>query len=40
MNNTILIIGSYIVTFLIGRLYGAIEVRNLIRKILKDNKDI
>jgi hypothetical protein len=35
---TILIIGSYITTFLLGRLIGTIEVKNIIMKILKKHK--
>ena len=34
MSYTALIIGSYIVTFLVGRLYGVIEARNIVRKIM------
>lgn len=30
------IIASHIVTFLIGRIYGAHEAKNIIMKILKD----
>ena len=40
MNNTILIIGSYIVTFLIGRIVGIIEAKKMVMKILKDYKII
>lgn len=35
MDNTILIIGSYIIAFLLGRIVGAIETKNIIMKILK-----
>ena len=38
MTNIILIIGSYIVTFLIGRLYGVIEAKKIIDKILDKYK--
>ena len=38
MNNIILIIGSYIVTFLIGRLYGVCETKKIIDKILDKYK--
>jgi hypothetical protein len=38
MNNITLIIGSYVVTFLVGRLYGVIEARKLVRKILSKYK--
>lgn len=38
MDNTILIIGSYIVIFLIGRMIGAIEMKNIIMEILRKYK--
>jgi uncharacterized membrane protein len=38
MTNTILIIGSYIVTFLIGRLYGVIEAKKVVDKVLDKYK--
>jgi len=39
-NTTILIIGSYIIAFLLGRIVGVIEAKNIIIKILKDYKII
>jgi len=37
-NYTIFIISSYITAFLLGRLVGAIETKNMIMKILKKHK--
>lgn len=37
-NTTILIIGSYIVTFLLGRLVGVIEAKKIIMDILRKHK--
>lgn len=34
MDNTILIIGSYIITFLLGRMYGIKEAKKIIMKII------
>lgn len=39
MTNIILIIGSYIVTFLIGRLYGIHETFKIVKKVLDEYKD-
>jgi uncharacterized protein YneF (UPF0154 family) len=36
----ILLIGSYISIFLLGRIVGALEAKEVIMKILKDNKVI
>jgi uncharacterized protein YneF (UPF0154 family) len=36
MNNTILIIGSYLVVFLLGRLLGVFEAKKTIMKKLKE----
>ena len=38
MDNTILIVGSYIVTFLLGRIFGVIEAKKMIFKILNKYK--
>lgn len=38
MDNTILIIGSYIVVFLLGRIIGTIETKNAIMEILRKYK--
>jgi hypothetical protein len=32
----ILIIGSYLVTFLLGRLWGAFQAKKIVMKILKE----
>jgi uncharacterized membrane protein len=39
MTNIILIVGSYIVTFLIGRLYGVHETFKIVKKVLDEHKD-
>ena len=39
MDNTILIIGSYIVTFFIGRLYGVRETFKIVKKVLDEYKN-
>jgi len=39
MNNTILIIGSYIVIFFVGRLYGIHETFKIVKKVLDEYKD-
>lgn len=39
MTNVILIVGSYIVTFLIGRLYGIWETFKIVKKVLNEYKD-
>jgi uncharacterized protein YneF (UPF0154 family) len=36
MENTILIIGSYLVTFLLGRLWGVFQAKKIVMKILKE----
>jgi hypothetical protein len=38
MDNTILIIGSYIVTFLLGQMYGVIQAKKIVMKILNKYK--
>jgi uncharacterized membrane protein len=38
MTNIILIVGSYIVTFLIGRLYGVMEAKKVVDKVLDKYK--
>jgi len=35
MNNTILIIGSYIITFLLGRMWGVIECKRIVMKVIQ-----
>ena len=36
MNNTILIVASYIITFQLGRMMGAIEFKKIVTKIIQD----
>lgn len=36
MNNTILIIASYIITFQLGRMFGAIQFKKIITKTIKE----
>jgi hypothetical protein len=36
MNNAILIIASYIITFQLGRMLGAIEFKKIVSKTIED----
>jgi uncharacterized protein YneF (UPF0154 family) len=36
MENTVLVIASYLITFLLGRLWGAFQAKKIVMKILKE----